>query len=108
MAKLKGTKLSHYHNEDGIHTRDTWKIPAEGAKLWSTWCPDEDEIKPHNPQEDCEVTHVELGKYKAIYHQDQLMQMLIGNSSGGHQWGIRGVEMERETYKNGTWTKTSP
>jgi hypothetical protein len=98
MANLN----SWYNDENGIYTRDTWTIPAEGTEIWATWWDRGQTIKPTDESKDC--CHVLIGT--SVYHCDEIMGILLKRAEEYNgTWGIDGVKMTREQKVGGNWRK---
>jgi hypothetical protein len=88
-----------YDDENGVYTRDTWAIPAEGTEIWATWWSRGQTIKPMGGG-----CHVLVGS--CCYHCDELMGILLKRAEEySGTWGIDGVEMTREQKIGGYWKK---
>lgn len=91
------TKLNKWYNDaNGIYTRDTWEIPADGTEIWCTGWKRGQTIKPYG-----DGCHVYVGY--SVYHCDELMEILDRWEKDGYQWGIDGVKMSREQHVHGQW-----
>jgi len=95
--------LNKWHYVDGIYTRDTWTIPAEGTEIWATWWEKRGQtIKPTDNSPNC--CHVLVGF--SVYHCDELMGILLKRAEEYRgTWGIEGVTMTREQKIGGYWRK---
>ena len=83
-------------HETPIYTHDTWEIPESGTEIWCTLWAHGQRIKPYG-----DGYHVVVGA--AVYHCDELMDILTQNEKEGYQWGIEGVTHTREQFINARW-----
>ena len=90
--------LNKWHDVNGVYTRDTWTIPAEGTEIWCTAWSRGQTIKPMDGG-----CHVLIGF--TCYHCNEIMGILLRQEKEGYTWGVVGVEMTREQRINGYWQK---
>ena len=94
------TVLNKWYDLDGVYTRDSWTIPEAGTDIWCTGWKRGQTIRAYG-----DGYHVIVGL--TVYHCDELMGIMTRWERDGYTWGIEGVAVEREQYKDGHWTPIS-